>query len=84
MKKSIISVKSMIETYVRYGLDGTTWEMFYDMACHNLITQDAWIEFTNICSGWVFDDKGFNIIDTNDNCKVIYNLNDKGDWVKVK
>ena len=84
MKKSIMSAESMIETYVRDSLDKTTWEMFYNMACHNLISYDDWIKFANVCGGWRFDNKGFNIIDTNDECKVIYNLDDRGKWIKVK
>lgn len=83
MKKSIMSVKSMIETYVRYGLDDNTWGMLYNMACHNLISNYDWIKFANICRGWRYDDECLNIIDTNDECKVIYNLDDRGLWVKV-
>lgn len=51
MKKSVMSVKSMIETYVNYGLDSTTWEMLYNMTCHNLISHDDWMKFANTCGG---------------------------------
>lgn len=85
MKKSVMSVKSMIETYVNYGLDNTTWEMLYNMCCHNLISNDDWMKFANTCGGWQFDDdKGLTIIDTNDDCKVVYEADEDGYWVKVK
>lgn len=85
MKKSVMSVKSMIETYVNYGLDNTTWEMLYNMSCHNLISYDDWMKFANTCGGWQFDDdNGLTIIDTNDDCKVVYEADENGYWVKVK
>ena len=85
MKKSVISVKSMVETYVAYGLDDSTWEMFYMMRCHNLITSEVWTEFFNTCRGWQIDpEDGLTIIDTERNDKIIYQADEYGVFVKVK
>lgn len=85
MKKSVMNVKYMIDTYVEYGLDCKTWEMFYNMRCHNLISDNDWMKFANTCSGWAYDDNdGLTIIDANDDCKVVYRADEQGFWIKVK
>ena len=84
MKKSVISVKSMIVTYIRYGLDDRTWEMFYNMRCHDLITYDDWMKFAETCSGFSFSEDARTIIDINKGDKVLYTLDEQGFWVKVK
>lgn len=85
MKKSVISVNSMIETYVSYGLDEETWEMFYKMRCHNLISNDVWGRFNNTCKGWQFGpDNGLTIIDSENNGKIIYITDENGFYKKVE
>lgn len=85
MKKSVITVKRMIETYVAYGLSEDTWKMFYNMYCHNLITNDDWNKFFNTCRGLQFDnDDNFTIIDTDNNDIVVYEADEYGMFHKVK
>lgn len=85
MKKSVITVKSMIETYVNYGLEESTWEMFYNMRCHNLISNEDWNRFYETCKGWQYDEGiGHTIIDTARDCKVVYKMDEQGFYEKVK
>ena len=84
MKKSIISVNRMIETYVANSLSDETWRMFYMMYCHNLITGGDWDRFFNTCRGWQFDNEGFAIIDSDDNDAVVYEADEYGIFHKVK
>ena len=81
--KSVMSVKAMIETYVNFELDEDTWEMFYNMKFHNLISYDTWEAFYNKCKGWVMDDSGDAVIDTANNDKVIYIRDSEGYLVKA-
>ena len=71
MNKSIMSVKSMIETYVNFELSDETWNMFYEMANHHLISDETWNTFFMKCKSWVLSDDGDAIIDyeTNTNRK---------------
>ena len=81
--KSVMSVKAMIETYVNFEISEHTWEMFYNMRCHNLISDDTWTAFYNKCKGWVMADSGDAVIDTANNDKVIYIRDDLGYLVKA-
>ena len=58
-----MTVKKMIELYVRYELDDKTYEMFWLMTCRGLITRNNWRKFSNICANWCLDDTQMEIID---------------------
>ena len=81
----MMSVKKMIELYVNYGLDQDTWEMLYEMRCHDLISYDNWMKFADTCKGWEFnpDDNGLTIIDTDKDNKVVYKQDENGFYVKA-
>lgn len=83
MKKSIISVKSMIETYVNFELSENTWNMFHQMANHNLISDETWNNFFMQCRGWVMSDDGDAIIDSDNNDMIVYKRDDYGFLVKA-
>ena len=72
MNNSVISLKSMIETYVNFQLSDETWNMFYQMANHNLISSEVWNDFYMKCKGWVMSDSGDEIIDCANNNKIVY------------
>lgn len=82
MNKSVMSVKSMIETYVNFELSEDTWNMFYQMACHDLISSETWGKFFFKCKSWAFSDDGDAIIDY-DNNMMVYKRDDSGYLVKV-
>ena len=83
MTKSIMSVKQLVETYIKFELSENTWEMFYNMSCHNLISYNTWTAFYNKCKGWVLTDNGDAIIDTNNDDKIIYKRDNNGFLVKA-
>ena len=80
----MLSVKKMIDIYVNHGLSEETWRMLYNMSWHNLISYDAWERFCNTCRGYEFDEgDGTTIIDTANDCKVVYKTDENGFWKKV-
>lgn len=83
MNKSVISLKSMIEIYVDFDIGEDTWEMFYQMATHNLISSETWNKFFMTCKGWVLSDDGDSVIDTDNNDMIVYKRDDSGFLVKV-
>ena len=84
MSKSVMSVKSMIETYVNFELGEDTWEMFYQMAAHDLISSETWNKFFMKCKGWVLSDDGDAIIDSDNNDMIVYKRDDSGYLVSIK
>ena len=82
MSKSVMSVKSMIETYVNFELGENTWNMFYQMTIHKLISFETWRQFVTKCKGWVLSDDGGAIIDSNNNM-IIYKRDERGFLVKA-
>ena len=82
MNKSAISFESMIKTYVNFGLSKRTWNMFYEMCCHNLISLETWLRFSKKCKGWVLSDDGDAIIDS-DTDMVVYRRDELGFLVKA-
>ena len=82
MSKSVMSVKSMIETYVNFELSEDTWDMFYQMSTHNLISFETWNQFFTKCKSWVITDDGDAIIDY-DNNMIVYKRDELGFLVKV-
>ena len=83
MSKSVMNVKSMIETYVNFELSEDTWNMFYQMAIHNLISLETWNEFFIKCIGWYMSDDGDAIIDSCNNNMIVYKRDDSGYLVKA-
>lgn len=83
MTKSVMSVKAMAETYINFELSNETWEMFYNMTCHNLISYDTWTAFYEKCKGWVLTDNGEAVIDTDNENKIIYKRDNDGFLVKA-
>ena len=75
----MMSVKKMIDLYVRYGVDEETWKMLYEMTCHGLISHENWSKFADTCASWVCE--GNIIIDGDE--KVIYTVDESGYWQKV-
>lgn len=75
----MMSVKKMIDLYVRYGIDETTWNMLYEMTCHGLISGDNWVRFSNVCAGWCIN--GDTIMDGDGS--IVYLLDKEGCWQKV-
>ena len=84
MYKSIISVNSMIETYVDFELSEDTWNMFYQMAVHGLISSETWNKFFMKCKGWVLSDNGNAVIDSDNNDMIVYKRDKFGFLVKAK
>lgn len=72
MEKSVMSVESMIETYVKFKLSEDIWNLFLQMATHELISYGTWTEFFMKCKGWVLSDDGNAIIDLDNNNMIIY------------
>ena len=84
MKHSIMTVKAMEELYIGYDLDNKTWEMLYEMACHNLIDHETWRKFFDKCKGYTFlDDEQTAVIDNYENQNVIYIRNREGILVRA-
>lgn len=82
MNKSIMSVNSMIETYVNFELSEDTWNMFYQMCNHNLISFETWMKFFKKCKSWCMSDNGDAIIDY-DNNMIVYKRDEFGCLVKA-
>ena len=82
MNKSIMTVKSMIETYVNFELSDKTWNMFYEMANHHLISDETWNNFFMKCKSWGMSDNGDSIIDY-DNNMIVYKRDESGILVKA-
>ena len=82
MTKSIMSVNSMIETYINFELSEDTWEMLYQMAAHDLISSETWNKFFMKCKSWVLTDDGDAIIDYETNM-IVYKRDELGSLVKA-
>ena len=80
MKSSMMSVKAMIDLYVRYGVEQETWTMLYSMHAHGLISLENWEKFYNTCKGWERDG---NAIRDEDGI-IIYRTDEDGYWHKVR
>lgn len=77
MKQSMMSVKAMIDLYIRYNLSEETWGMMYSMTCHGLISDDNWKKFFDTCKGWEFaGEDETEVID--ENGKVIFRYDELG------
>ena len=83
MKKSVMSVESMIETYVKFELSEDTWNMFLQMANHDLISYETWTKFFMKCKGWVLSNDGDAVIDFDNNDMIVYKRDDFGHLVKA-
>lgn len=83
MSKSVMSVNSMIETYVNFELGEDTWEMLYQMAAHDLISSETWNKFFMKCRGWVMSDDGDSVIDSDNNDMIVYKRDELGFLVKA-
>lgn len=83
MNKSVMSVNSMIETYVNFELSEDTWNMFLQMANHDLISYETWTKFFMKCKGWVLSDDGAAVIDFDNNDMIVYKRDDFGHLVKA-
>lgn len=76
-----MSVKKMIDLYVANELSEETWGMLYQMACHDLISDENWVKFYEKCKAWHFTDDGHSIEDGNG--KIIYTRDIDGFFVKA-
>lgn len=77
-----MSVKKMIELYVKYELSEDTWNMMREMRYHDLISYDNWMKFYETCKDWVFSEDGDQIVDSYG--KIYYFRDSQGYMVKVK
>lgn len=75
----MMSVKKMIDLYVRYGVAEETWKMLYEMTCHGLISQNNWSKFADTCASW--ECEGNSIVDGEGN--MIYTVDEYGYWQKA-
>lgn len=79
---SVMSVKAMIDLYIRYNLCDDTWNMMYEMTLHGLISNDKWKKFFDTCKGWHFvGDEETEVADENE--KVIYRYDEIGCLVRA-
>lgn len=59
-----MSVKKMIELYVKHNASEEAWNLLYSMTCFGLIRRSNWNRFWRKCAGWysegghVYDDCG--------------------------
>ena len=83
MNKSVMTVKSMIETYVKFELSEDTWNMFLQMAIHELISYETLTKFFMKCKGWVLSNDGNEIIDFDNNDMIVYKRDEFGHFVKA-
>ena len=82
MKSSMMSVKAMIDLYIRYNLSEETWEMMYNMTLHGLISDENWSKFFNTCKGWHFiGEDETEVADENE--KVIFRYDEIGCLARV-
>ena len=72
----MMSVKKMVETYVRFECSEETWNMFYMMHMHDLISYDNWKKFYEKCKGWYVTEDGIHDVDNDD--KLVYIRDDNG------
>ena len=79
---NIISAKKMEETYVTYGLDNETWEMFYRMRNHDLIDHETWNKFYDKCHGYTYGDE-MNTTIVNQYGVVVYRMDEQGYFKKT-
>lgn len=70
-----MTFKKMCETYINYEFSEDTWNMFYMMRCHNLITDEQWTRFYNKFKDISLDDAG-NGVDSEG--KIVYKRDKDG------
>lgn len=80
----MMSVKKMVETYVRFECSEETWNMMYMMQCHDLISYDNWTKFYNKCKGWYVTEDGTGIRDSENNDNLVYARDAEGFFTAVK
>lgn len=74
---SMMSVKAMIDLYIRYNLCEETWDMMYNMTLHGLISNDNWVKFADTCKGWHFvGENGTEVADENE--RIIFRYDEIG------
>ena len=83
MNKSVMTVESMIETYVKFGLSEDTWNMFLQMATHDLISYGTWTKFFMKTKGWVLSYDGDTVIDFDNDVMIVYKRDNTGHLVKA-
>lgn len=75
-----MSVNKMVELYVTYELEETTWAMLYQMTCHGLIKRENWEKFYEKCADWHLSFDCNDIEDGDGN--IIYTRDRDGFFVK--
>lgn len=76
-----ISLNEMIKMYIQRNLDFNTFDMFYQMAEHELISSALWNTFYDECASLEIDDEGKNIVYPSG--EVVYAQDGNGNWAKV-
>ena len=82
MKRSVMSVKEMVNLYVTCGVAEETWNMLREMSFHGLISRENWDKFFETCKDWQFADDGTGIVDGNG--KYLYKHDEEGFLCRVQ
>lgn len=57
-----LNLKNMKETLVNYSGDqvefSKIWDMFYQMTFIGFISFETWVNFSEQCRGWYYDEEG--------------------------
>ena len=78
----MMSVEKMIDLYLAYGLDPTTWRMLWNMTSHGLISSKNWRKFYDTCHSWTVSEDGTHIYDALTG-KILFRYDEDGDLVKA-
>lgn len=68
-----MSVKKMVELYVKFECSEETWNMMYQMVCHGLISHDNWSKFFEKCKDWYAEFDGIHDCE-----KLLYKRDENG------
>ena len=78
-----MNARKMERIYVEYGLDVDTWDMFYKMRLHGLISETIWELFYKRCGDLAYGEVNGTIIHS-ETGKVAYTQDIRGNWNPVK
>lgn len=78
-----MNAKEMERIYIAYGLDDDTWNMFYNMRLHGIISEKTWELFYKRCQDLEFGEVLGTIIHFGTG-KVAYTQDFEGNWNPVK
>lgn len=50
-----MTLKKMVDLYLKYNVSDDTWNMLREMTFHGLIPRETWCKFFEKCKGWRVD-----------------------------